>query len=231
MKIKLMALLLVLPLVGAEPAGYKYWSAAELKSMAKPLSNKTSSKTSSENLGNFGRDHALLVHREGSGVGELHETEADVIMVVSGTATSTWDAVFRVWIAANVGPHPLRPKTQAGPVRQSGKSCTGDCSKGGSTPVAPQPSGNGRTATYMAPSTSIGGGTRMQPQGPSAMVPRGGPARGAMPARFGFGAAFLRAARLSFLRSTVSVTFFVFISFFSIQRTFRSTSLTRSEES
>jgi hypothetical protein len=109
-------------------------------------------------------------------------------LVVSGTATSTWDAVFRVWIAANVGPHPLRPKTQAGPVRQSGKSCTGDCSKGGSTPVAPQPSGNGRTATYMAPSTAVSGGTRMQPQGPSAMVPGGGPTRGMMPTRFGFGA-------------------------------------------
>ncbi len=87
MKIKLMGLLLVLPLVGAEPAGYKYWSAAELKSMAKPLSTKAGAKTSSENLGNFGPDHALMIHREGSGVGELHENEADVIMVVSGTGT------------------------------------------------------------------------------------------------------------------------------------------------
>jgi mannose-6-phosphate isomerase-like protein (cupin superfamily) len=84
---KLVGLLLVLPLVGAEPAGYKYWSAAEMKSMAKPLSNKSDAKTSSENLGKFGTDHALMIHREGSGVAELHETEADVIMVVSGAAT------------------------------------------------------------------------------------------------------------------------------------------------
>ena len=84
---KLIGLLLVLPLVGAEPAGYKYWSAAELKSMAKPLSNTTGTKISSENLGNFGADHALMIHREASGVGELHETEADVIAVVSGSAT------------------------------------------------------------------------------------------------------------------------------------------------
>ena len=55
---RLLGLLLVLPLVGAEPAGYKYWSAADLKSLAKPLSNKSDAKTSSENLGNFGRDHA-----------------------------------------------------------------------------------------------------------------------------------------------------------------------------
>jgi mannose-6-phosphate isomerase-like protein (cupin superfamily) len=84
---KLMGMLLVLPLVGAEPAGYKYWSAAELKSLAKPLSNKTNATTSSENLGNFGVDHALMIHREGSGVAELHEKEADVIVVVSGAGT------------------------------------------------------------------------------------------------------------------------------------------------
>jgi mannose-6-phosphate isomerase-like protein (cupin superfamily) len=84
---KLIILLLVLPLVGAEPAGYKYWSAAEMKGMAKPLSNKSNPKTSSENLGNFGVDHALMIHREASGVAELHETEADVMVVVSGEAT------------------------------------------------------------------------------------------------------------------------------------------------
>jgi len=74
-------------LLGAQPSGYKYWSAADLKSMSKALSNKTDAKTSSENLGNWGADHALMVHREGSGIAELHETEADVIMVVSGTGT------------------------------------------------------------------------------------------------------------------------------------------------
>jgi mannose-6-phosphate isomerase-like protein (cupin superfamily) len=84
---KLIGLLLVLPLVGAEPAGYKYWSAAELKSMAKPLPNKADAKTSNENLANFGADRALMVHREGSGVAELHETESDLIVVVSGAGT------------------------------------------------------------------------------------------------------------------------------------------------
>jgi mannose-6-phosphate isomerase-like protein (cupin superfamily) len=84
---KLIGLLLVLPLVGAQPAGYKYWSAAELKALSKPLSTKANAITSSENLGNFGPDHALMIHREGSGVAELHETEADVIVVVTGTGT------------------------------------------------------------------------------------------------------------------------------------------------
>jgi len=84
---KFIGLLLLLPLAGAEPAGYKYWSAAELNGMAKALPNKTNAKTSSENLGDFGADHAMMIHREGSGVAELHETEADVIVVVSGGGT------------------------------------------------------------------------------------------------------------------------------------------------
>ena len=47
------------------------------------------------------------------------------------------------------------------------------------------------------------------------MDPRATPA-----ARFALGAAFLRAARLIFLRSSLSVTFFVFISFFLVLRIF-----------
>jgi mannose-6-phosphate isomerase-like protein (cupin superfamily) len=82
---KLMGLLLLLPLMGAEPAGYKYWSAAELKGLSKPLSTKTDSKTSLENLASFGSaDRAVAVHREGSGVAEQHETEADLMVIVSG---------------------------------------------------------------------------------------------------------------------------------------------------
>ena len=84
---KLVGFLLVLPLIGAQPVGYKYWSAAELKAMSKPLSTKSANQTSSENLGKFGPDHALMIHREASGVAELHESEADVIMVVSGEGT------------------------------------------------------------------------------------------------------------------------------------------------
>jgi len=84
---KLIGLLLALPLVAASPAGYKYWSAAELKAMSKPLPNRADSKTSSENMGNWGVDHALMVHRDASGVAELHENDADVMMVVSGQGT------------------------------------------------------------------------------------------------------------------------------------------------
>jgi len=85
---KLMGLLLLLPLVGAEPAGYKYWSASDLKALATTLAPKVNAqKVALDNLANFGADRALVVHREGSGEAELHEKDADLIVVVSGEGT------------------------------------------------------------------------------------------------------------------------------------------------
>jgi hypothetical protein len=88
MKSKLLGLLLVLPLVGGEPAGYKYWSAEELKDLAKTLAPKVNAqKVALGNLADFGNDRALAVHREGSGEAEVHETEADLMEIVSGSGT------------------------------------------------------------------------------------------------------------------------------------------------
>jgi hypothetical protein len=114
-------------------------------------------------------------------------------LTASGS-TSTFDATFRLWIAANIGPHPLRPKTSSPPLRQNGKSCNGDCQKGGSRPTAGYmppsrdmpPSGNtnfnrtvGRanpTVVTPGPSLTPGLGKRppehlVRPAGPG-MVPR-----------------------------------------------------------
>jgi uncharacterized RmlC-like cupin family protein len=85
---KLFGLLLLLPLVSAEPAGYKYWSAAELKGMAQTLAPKVNAqKVVAEDLATFGADRAVMVHREASGAAELHKTDADLIVVVSGAGT------------------------------------------------------------------------------------------------------------------------------------------------
>lgn len=87
---KLMGWLLWLPVVvmtGAEPAGYKYWSAAELKSMSRSLAHKSDARTSNEDLANWGPDRALMVHRSGTGSAELHEHDSDLIVVISGAAT------------------------------------------------------------------------------------------------------------------------------------------------
>lgn len=86
MKRKLIAMLAALPLLGAGPAGYKYWSASELQNLSKQLSKKPG-KTSLDELAKFGSDRAVMVHRDASGMAELHETDADVIVVISGTGT------------------------------------------------------------------------------------------------------------------------------------------------
>jgi mannose-6-phosphate isomerase-like protein (cupin superfamily) len=84
MTLRWIGLLLMLPLVGAEPAGYKYWSAADLKIRGTRLSNNTNEKTSIENLGRFGADYAELVHRNVSGLAELHATKEDLLVIVAG---------------------------------------------------------------------------------------------------------------------------------------------------
>jgi len=88
MKTKLMFLICVLPVMGAEPAGYKYWSAAELKGFSKTLAPKIDAqKFASERLTDYGNHYTMVAHREGSGLAEFHESEADLFVVSSGTAT------------------------------------------------------------------------------------------------------------------------------------------------
>jgi uncharacterized RmlC-like cupin family protein len=90
---KSIGLLSMLPLLAflasaSEPAGYKYWSAAELNGMAKSMGPKINvHHVALDNLADFGADRAMMVHREGSGEAELHENESDVIVVVSGAGT------------------------------------------------------------------------------------------------------------------------------------------------
>jgi mannose-6-phosphate isomerase-like protein (cupin superfamily) len=95
-------LLCALPLMAAEPAGYKYWSASELKGMEKTLAGKLAGKSfASDRIGDYGNHYALMAHREGNGEAELHENEADLFVVESGAATLT------------IGGKVVNPKTTA----------------------------------------------------------------------------------------------------------------------
>ncbi len=95
-------LLCALPLIAAEPAGYKYWSASELKGMEKTLGGKLAGKNfASERTGEFGNHYTMVAHREGNGEAELHENDADLFVVESGSATLT------------VGGKVVSPKTTA----------------------------------------------------------------------------------------------------------------------
>ncbi len=88
MKMRLMLLCCVLPVIGAEPAGYKYWSAAELKGFSTTLSPKVNEqKIATQRLSDLGNHYTMVAHREGSGEAEFHQTEADLFVVTSGTGT------------------------------------------------------------------------------------------------------------------------------------------------
>jgi mannose-6-phosphate isomerase-like protein (cupin superfamily) len=88
MRLRLLALSLALPVMCAEPAGYKYWSGAQLLDAEKALAPKMSArKVASERVASFGNHYALVLHREASGEAELHQHQADVMVIQSGSAT------------------------------------------------------------------------------------------------------------------------------------------------
>ncbi len=90
MKVRLMALMLALPLIAAEPAGYKYWSAAELRGYAKTLAPKLDEHkiAVADKIIDHGSYFAAMVHREGgNGIAEMHQNWADVYMISSGSGT------------------------------------------------------------------------------------------------------------------------------------------------
>jgi len=75
-------------LTAADPAGFAQWKGAELKSYDKKLAPKIDAKKiASQALGSYGNHTLSVIHREGSGEAELHETQGDIFIVQSGEAT------------------------------------------------------------------------------------------------------------------------------------------------
>jgi uncharacterized RmlC-like cupin family protein len=87
-RIALVAMITGLPfLYAADPAGFMHWNSATLKAFEKSLAPKINTqKVATEKLGDFGNHSALMVHRQGDGEVELHENQADVMVVQSGEA-------------------------------------------------------------------------------------------------------------------------------------------------
>jgi mannose-6-phosphate isomerase-like protein (cupin superfamily) len=73
---------------GSGPAGFELWKSGELQAFQQKLSPKMNAqKVATQPLGSYGNHNFLMAHREGSGEAELHETQADVMVVESGEAT------------------------------------------------------------------------------------------------------------------------------------------------
>jgi len=88
---RLLLILAALPLLAAEPRGYYYWSAGQLKSYEKELVAKVDPKAEVKIAGlplaSLGNYNFALSHRENAGLAEMHDVENDVFVVQSGEAT------------------------------------------------------------------------------------------------------------------------------------------------
>jgi mannose-6-phosphate isomerase-like protein (cupin superfamily) len=74
--------------IAAVPAGYDHWTAEQFRTRADALHKSMKAGLASETLGQWGNHLLLKTRREASsGQAELHEKQADLIIVQSGQAT------------------------------------------------------------------------------------------------------------------------------------------------
>jgi len=107
------------------PNGFVIWSAASLSSMGKSLSAEATSdpkRLAVRQLKEFPNEYFILAHREADGQPEVHETQVDVIVVQSGSATLLVGGTLLN--GETVSPHEKRNGTIQGGVRQ--KLAAGD---------------------------------------------------------------------------------------------------------
>jgi mannose-6-phosphate isomerase-like protein (cupin superfamily) len=75
---------------GTAVEGFDHWTTASLTSMSEPLAAAAAADAhhaATKQLSSYKNEYFLLAHREGDGQAEWHETEADIFVVQSGSAT------------------------------------------------------------------------------------------------------------------------------------------------
>jgi mannose-6-phosphate isomerase-like protein (cupin superfamily) len=80
----------VFPTKAAEPRGYKFWSADELKSYERILAPRitaTNKIAIEDRVIDYGNYFSAMVHREGNAPAEQHESWADLYVISTGSAT------------------------------------------------------------------------------------------------------------------------------------------------
>jgi uncharacterized RmlC-like cupin family protein len=104
--------------VAAVPAGYEHWSARQFATHQEALHKGMKDGLASETLGNWGNHLLLKTRRESSsGQAELHEKQADLIVVQSGHATIVIGG--KVLKGKTTAPHEIRGTSIEGGERQS----------------------------------------------------------------------------------------------------------------
>lgn len=111
----------LLSMVGQEsaPAGFEHWSAASLKQLGQSLNQQAATDphhVAVKQLSDFPNELFLLGHRVADGQVEWHETQADVFVVQSGSATLLVGGTMVN--GETVAPHEKRNGSIQGGVRQ-----------------------------------------------------------------------------------------------------------------
>jgi mannose-6-phosphate isomerase-like protein (cupin superfamily) len=119
----LLSLMVILSLAGQSqapvPAGFEHWTAADLQTVNKTLAEKAATDShhaASKTISDYPNDLFMLAHREADGQSELHETQADVFVVESGSATLVVGGTMVN--AETTAPHEKRNGTIQGGTRQ-----------------------------------------------------------------------------------------------------------------
>jgi mannose-6-phosphate isomerase-like protein (cupin superfamily) len=116
----LLALSLTLLSVGAmfaaDPDGFAIFKGSDVKARANS-SKLDENKAGLDRLGTWGNHGILLVRREGDGAVEVHETQVDVITVLSGEGTLIVGGT--VVDGKTTAPNEIRGKSINGGVRKS----------------------------------------------------------------------------------------------------------------
>ena len=82
----LIALFATSALFAADPEGFAMFKASDIAARAK-AAKLDENKAGLDRAGTWGNHGLLIVRREGDGAAEVHETQVDVITVVSGEGT------------------------------------------------------------------------------------------------------------------------------------------------
>src|SRR4026209_531505 len=75
----------------AGPGGVHVWKSADIAAKGKSLAQKLDAqKVASEVIATEGNRKFMVAHREGSGVAEWHEKDADVMFISAGSVTMVY---------------------------------------------------------------------------------------------------------------------------------------------
>jgi hypothetical protein len=110
----LLALFATMALFAADPEGFAMYKASEITARAK-AAKLDEYKAGADRVATWGNHGLLIVRREGDGAVEVHQTQVDVITVVSGEGTLVLGGTLAD--GKTTAPNEIRGKSLTGGVR------------------------------------------------------------------------------------------------------------------